>query len=519
MEVFVNISRSSIILVAFFCAFPQSTQSSNNGAISQKIGTFITDLVVPMVVTTTLTIGIISAAAYIGKKIYPYLCSVGKLHKAGSITEKFDSIAGQESIKEEIEDIVDYLRDRKKYDAMGTKVPKGLMMYGPPGTGKTSLARAMAGEVSCSFIVITGSELDRTGVNGAESIKALFRKARFHAPSIVFIDEIDSMCADAQQQLLTEMDGFERRKELVIVVGATNFIQNLHPGLIRAGRFDRVIKVDLPSLADRKKILALYAHKVKMAEAIDLDTLADLTTGFSCADLAKLINEASILALHAQKEMIDQNDLEEALDKLSQGKPVKDAPITAEEKRIIAYHEAGHALVNILLRADCDPLHKVTIIARGTSEGFTAMVPRSGIGNTKEQFLGTIAVACGGRAAEMLVFNILSTGAQSDLIKATKLAKDMVCEYAMSEDIGQSIVLSQLSITGATELKKEAAIHAILKNAYDKAYTLLKEHRDKLDLIVQELLEKETLSGRQVYELLGIEYPKIKKVGLVIATV
>lgn len=340
----------------------------------------------------------------------------------------------------------------------------------------------------------------------------------FYAPCIIFIDEIDSITGHAQQQLLTEMDGFEKRKELVIMIGATNFPQNLHPGLLRPGRFDRVVKVDLPSLADRKKILAFYASKVKIVDGVDLDTIADLTTGFSCADLANLINEASILALHAQKDMIDQNDLEEALDKLSMGKPVQDAPTTREEKRIIAYHEAGHALVNILLRADCEPLHKVTIVARGTTGGFMATVPRSSIGNTKEQFIATISVAHGGRAAEMLVFNRLSTGTYDDLVKATQLARDIVCNYAMSEDIGPA-VLSQLCISGSMRLKEEAAIHTILQNAYEKAYSLLQEHRDKLDLIAHELLEKETLSGKQVYALLGIEYPKTQKANAGLAVV
>ena len=500
--------RLILMALTAFVAVPQQTKCSY-----EHIYKNLSQIVVNELAPVIIVLGACGACALAAYKAFPYLFPMGVLHKPGTIKETFNAIAGQESIKEEIQDVVDYLGNPTKYKDIGTKIPKGILMHGPPGTGKTSLARAMAGEVSCAFIALTGSELNRKNVySSAELVKSLFRRARAYAPCIIFIDEIDSLDWEAQKQLLTEMDGFEVKKELVIVIGSTNNCNGLNSALLRPGRFDRVVKVDLPSLADRKKILAMYAGRVKIDTTVDLEIIAELTSGFSGADLANLINEASIITLRANKSCIDQKDLENALDKLTMGKPVKDKPMTKEERRMIAYHEAGHALVTVLLDNLCNPLHKVTIVAHGTTEGFTATVPQSSIGSSKEQLLAIITTAYGGRAAEQLVFNKLTTGAATDLHQASAIAHSMVYTYGMSEKLGLIIFQPYQQASGKNQqasgkIKQliEEEIATWLAQCFDHAFKLLAENRDRIDLIDNALLEKETLSAKEVYALIGLK--------------
>jgi cell division protease FtsH len=503
MEVCVKSFRLMNIVLATALLLPQQARCTSESWYAETARTALV-LAASTALAATTCAALFYGFQWGAQKFSSYFLSPGAMHKAGAITSKFSDIAGKENEKEELEDIVDYLRNPEKYHAIGTKVPRGVLMHGPPGTGKTSLARAMAGEVSCSFISITGSELNGRQTPSASLVKALLRRARSCAPCIIFIDEIDSLDGEAQKQLLTEMDGFEIKKELVMIIGATNAVNLIHQGLLRPGRFDRVVKVDLPNLLDRKKILAMYAARVKMAESVNLGLIAELTTNFSGADLANLINEASIIAIHAGKTHIEQVDLEAALDKLSMGKPVKDRPITQEERRMIAYHEAGHALLTVLLEGQCNPLHKVTIVMRDGVGGFTATIPQSTIGATKEQMIATITVAYGGRAAEKLVFNKLTTGAQSDFAQATHFAKIMVCEYGMIDNIGPIAFPQLYMITNEPEFIKEA-IRTILFDAYNSALKLLTENRGNLDLIANALLEKETLSAKEVYALLGMK--------------
>jgi cell division protease FtsH len=515
-EDLMKLFRLALMATAISVAMPQHTDCSGEKLYfeltCQAVGKEVAEYLVPIVIVTATFL----VSTLILRKISTYMGPLGKTYKPGTIKENFSSIAGKESVKEELIDIIDYLQTPSKYEEIGTKIPRGILMHGPPGTGKTSLARAVAGEVSCSFIAITGPELNGKGVNnGAEHIKKLFKQARAHTPCIIFIDEIDSLGGDAQKQLLTEMDGFETKKELVIVIGSTNFVHQLTPALLRPGRFDRVIEVSLPNVVDRKRILAMYAGKVKMDILVELDTIAQMTSGFSGADLANLINEATIIALRAHKKYIDQNDLENAFNKIVLGKPEKTIPKTLEERRISAYHEAGHTLLTILLGDLCNPIHKVTIEAHENSGGFTATLPNSNMYNNKDRMRATITVTYGGLAAENLIFNTTMTGAAQDLQVAASIATSMIRTYGMSEKIGPMILpFRHEEFSEQTKEMVEKEIAAILIPSYETAYTMLSENRDKLDCIANALLEKDTLFAKDIYALLGMDQPPHINIGL-----
>jgi cell division protease FtsH len=449
--------------------------------------------------------GFVSSIVY---KVLAHITPVGKMNKPGTVQASFATIAGRDQAKEELKDIVDYLKDSSKYTEVGAKVPRGILMHGPPGTGKTSLARAIAGEASCSLISITGS-----GLSTAKHIQLLFMRARAFAPCIIFIDEIDSIGRYAQEQLLTEMDGFERHKELVIVIGATNFPKNLHQGLLRPGRFDRIVHVDLPNIVERKKILEFYMGTVKMASKVDIDIIAQMTSGFSGADLANLINEAAIIAVKTGKSHIDQTDLETALRNIVNGKPEKDVPLTIEERRTVAYHEAGHALIIMMLAHVCNPLHTVSIANYKNCSGFAATVPSNSIVVNKEQMFAMLAVTYGGRVAEELVLGKITTGASNDLERARSLAYDMVCVYGMSDRLGPlrlPLWFRHPSESMRQAIEKE--ISALLTSAYETARTCLTEHRDKLDLIANALMQQDTLTAKTIYELVGMQQPQCAKI-------
>jgi len=450
--------------------------------------------------------------------------SKAKMFMPSTIKETFNSVAGAGEAKEELRDIVDFLRNPEKYKRLGAKMTRGILLVGEPGNGKTLLARAVAGEANCPFFSISGSDFIEVFVGvGASRVRDLFAQARAHAPSIIFIDEIDAVGRhrgsglggghdereQTLNQLLTEMDGFQTTGGSVIVLAATNRPDVLDKALLRPGRFDRRVEVPYPDLKSREEILTLHAREVKIDPEVDLGKIARGTPGFSGADLANIVNEAAINASKTDQTTIKISDFEEARDKILLGKEIKSIMQTPEELELTAYHEAGHTLVRLLLPAHSDPLYKVTIIPRGRALGVTHSLPeKEKYTQTKEELLASVASAMGGRAAEELVFNTYTTGAYSDFNAATEIARKMVCYYGMSDKLG-AVVYSQHQ--GSFDYSQKTAdlidqeVAAILNTQYARAMELLRAHREKLDLLAKTLLDKETLYAGEIYELLDIE--------------
>ncbi len=451
--------------------------------------------------------------------------SKAKMFLPSTIKDNFSSVAGAAEAKEELQDVVDFLKNPEKYKRLGAKITRGALLVGEPGNGKTLLARAVAGEANCPFFSISGSDFIEVFVGvGASRVRDLFAQARKAAPSIIFIDEIDAVGRQRSgggfggghdereqtlNQLLTEMDGFEINKDPIIVLAATNRPDVLDKALLRPGRFDRRVEVPYPDLASRSKILSLHAKSVQIDDSVDMKKIARGTPGFSGADLANLINEAAIVASKKNQEKVTLHDFEEARDKILLGKEIKTIALTEDDRRTTAYHEAGHALVRLLLPDIMDPLHKVTIVPRGRALGVTHSMPeREKYTTTKEEMLASIKAALGGRIAEEIKFNELSTGAYSDFLTATDIARDMVCRYGMSEKLGP-IVYSQRQgdfvYSQQTAEKIDQEVKDIVEDCYKDAKRLLNENDDKLTKLSESLLEKETMFAGEIYELLGIE--------------
>jgi len=451
--------------------------------------------------------------------------SKAKMFMPSTIKERFTSVAGAHEAKEELQDIVDFLKDAPKYQRLGARITRGALLVGEPGTGKTLLARAVAGEANCPFFSVSGSDFIEVFVGvGASRVRDLFAEAKKKAPCIVFIDEIDAIGRQRSSnlgggneereqtlnQLLTEMDGFETSKEPVIVLAATNRADILDKALVRPGRFDRQIIVPIPDLVSREEILRVHLKKIKHVADLDVRGIARGTPGFTGADLANLVNEAALIASKMNLSEVTMYEFEEARDKLMLGKESKTKLLTDQDKKITAFHEAGHALVRLLMPKDTDPLHKVTIIPRGSALGVTHFLPeREKYNRTKEEMLASIASALAGRAAEELVFNEISTGAFSDFKAATGIARDMVCYYGMSDVLGKRVYMDSYDTKGGYSEKTyeliDAEITRILDEQYVIAMNMLTAHRDMLDKLSFALLDKETLYAADIYELLGIE--------------
>lgn len=454
--------------------------------------------------------------------------SRAKLFMPSTIKETFNSVAGAAEAKEELKDVVDFLKHPDKFKRLGAKVPRGILLVGEPGNGKTLLARAVAGEANCPFFSVSGSDFIEVFVGiGAARVRDLFAQARKVAPSIIFIDEIDAVGRhrgsglggghdereQTLNQLLTEMDGFETSPDPVIVMAATNRADVLDKALLRPGRFDRRVEVPYPDLVSREQILKVHINNIKIDPTVDLKKIARGTPGFSGADLANLVNEA---ALHASKKtdqhIVSIEDFEEARDKILLGKEIKTIALTLEDRTLTAYHEGGHALTNLLLPIDTDPLYKITIIPRGKALGVTHSLPeREKYTSSKEEMTARIQVCLGGSAAEEIVFNKKTTGAYSDFRVATDIARRMVCSYGMSENLGPVVYSQQngeFEHSQKTAEKIDLEVQYILESNYKKTVQLLKDNRDKLDMLAQALLEKETMYATDIYELLSIE-PRI----------
>ncbi len=438
----------------------------------------------------------------------------------------FSDVAGVDEAKEEVQEIVEFLKKPDDFRRLGGRIPKGVLLVGPPGTGKTLLARAIAGEAQVPFFAISGSDFEEMFVGvGASRMRDMFAEAKKRSPCIVFIDEIDSIGqkrtgagalggSHAYEQtlntMLVEMDGFDAN-EGVIVIAATNRPDTLDAALLRPGRFDRQVAVELPTLKGREEILALHGKKIKFGPDADLSRVARGTPGFSGADLANLLNEAALLATRKKLDGVDMETLEEARDKVMWGRERKSAGYSQKEREKTAWHEAGHALLQLLVKR-ADPLHKVTIIPRGRALGATMSLPEKDVlGRSKGYFLDQMVICCGGRIAEKILTGDVSTGASQDIAQATEIARQMVCRYGMSEKFGFQAFVEQSRWTAdpqppafseATARAIDEEVSRLVSDAYAEAERLVGENRDALARIAKKLLEKETMDGREVEALL-----------------
>jgi len=442
----------------------------------------------------------------------------------------FDDVAGIEEAKEELQEIIEFLRDPKKFTRLGGRIPKGVLLVGAPGTGKTLLARAIAGEAGVPFLSISGSDFVEMFVGvGASRVRDLFVQGKKNAPCIIFLDEIDAVGRhrgaglggghdereQTLNQLLVEMDGFESN-EGVILISATNRPDVLDPALLRPGRFDRQVVVPVPDVRGRESILKVHTKKTRMADDIELSVIARGTPGFTGADLENMVNEAALLAARRNKDKIDMSDLEDAKDKVLMGTERKSMIISDEEKKTTAFHEAGHTLVAKLL-PNTDPIHKVTIIPRGRALGLTQQLPLDDKHTyTKDYLLNNICILMGGRIAEEIALNTQTTGASNDIERASEIARKMICEYGMSEKLGplsfgkkeEEIFLGR-EITQHRDYSEETAqkidqeVNNVISENYQKTHKLIEDNRDTLSNLAKALLDRETLDGHEIDEIIG----------------
>lgn len=474
---------------------------------------------------------------FMGKRMGGNAMSFGKsnakVYVEAQTGKSFADVAGQDEAKEALMELVDFLHNPGKYKDIGANMPKGALLVGPPGTGKTLLARAVAGEAKVPFFSISGSEFVEMFVGmGAARVRDLFKQAQEKAPCIVFIDEIDAIGKrrdngqfggndereQTLNQLLSEMDGFDGSKG-VVILAATNRPESLDKALLRPGRFDRRIPVELPDLQGREAILKVHARSVRMADNIDYGTLARATAGASGAELANIINEGALRAVKMHRNVVEQEDLEESIETVIAGYQRKGAVISPAEKKVIAYHEIGHALVAAMQKHSA-PVHKITIIPRTNGAlGYTMQISENdSVLMTKEELFNKIVTMTGGRSAEEVVFGSITSGASNDIEQATKLARSMVTRLGMTEefDMMATEVIANRYLGGDAALqcsettagKIDAKVLALIKEAHAKARTILQDNRDKLDVLAQYLLEKETITGEQFMALLQQEQAK-----------
>ncbi len=472
-----------------------------------------------------------------GNKAFSFGKSKAKLIGENKPSVTFDDVAGADEAKGELQEIVEFLKDPKKFQRLGGRIPKGVILLGPPGTGKTLLARAVAGEAEVSFFSMSGSDFVEMFVGvGASRVRDLFEKGKKHAPCILFIDELDAVGRQrgsglggghdereqTLNQLLVEMDGFDTQ-EGVILLAATNRPDVLDPALLRPGRFDRRVIVDMPDLRGRLGILKVHTRDVPLSDDVDLEILARGTPGMSGADIANMVNEAALLAARRNKQKVEMEDLEEAKDKVRLGPERKSRVFKEDTRRVSAYHESGHVIVGSYLE-NADPLHKVTIIPRGRAGGLTYFLPKDDqLFHSKEYLIDAITMAMGGRVAEETVIGRIGTGAQNDISKSSNLARKMVTKWGMSEKLGpvsfdqhdEHIFLGKqltsrqdYSETTARDIDNE--ISKIIRECYNKAKNIIKEHEEELHKVAKYLLERESLSGEEISIILnGGQLPPI----------
>ena len=465
-----------------------------------------------------------------GGRVMSFGKSRARMSGADKIKVTFRDVAGADEAKQELEEVVEFLKHPKKFNELGARIPKGVLLFGPPGTGKTLLARAVAGEAGVPFFSISGSDFVEMVVGvGASRVRDLFEQAKKNAPCIVFIDEIDAVGRQrgagvggghdereqTLNQLLVEMDGFAAN-EGIIIIAATNRPDILDPALLRPGRFDRQIVVDKPDVRGRLAILKVHTKGKPMAKDVDLDIIARRTPGFTGADLSNLVNEAALLAARRDKHKVGMTEMEEAIERVIAGPERKSHVMSEEEKRLTAYHEGGHTLVGMMLK-HADPVHKVTIIPRGRAGGYTLMLPKEDRNYaTRSELLDRLKVAMGGRVAEEVVLKEISTGASQDIQQASRIVRSMIMQYGMSDVLGpvaygesqnHQVFLGRdinhqrnYSEEVASEIDKE--VRKYMEEAYEACRKIITENRDKLELIAQALMERETLTAKELEELL-----------------
>ena len=473
-----------------------------------------------------------------GNRVMSFGKSRARLHTDDKKKVTFADVAGADEVKEELEEIVEFLKNPKKFNELGARIPKGVLLFGPPGTGKTLLARAVAGEAGVPFFSISGSDFVEMFVGvGASRVRDLFEQAKKNAPCIVFVDEIDAVGRQrgaglggghdereqTLNQLLVEMDGFEAN-EGIIIIAATNRPDILDPALLRPGRFDREVVVDIPDVLGRKEILKVHSRGKPLAESVDMDVLARRTPGFTGADLANLVNEAALLAARRNMKEIGQAELEDSVERVIAGPEKKSRVISEQEKKLVSYHEAGHAVVGYLL-PNTDPVHKVSIIPRGRAGGYTLLLPKEDRRfATRSQLLDQVTMLLGGRVAEALVLKEISTGAQNDLERSTELVRKMIMEFGMSDEIGpmtlghkQEQVFLGRDISRDRNYGEEVAalidreVKNIIEKNYNRARDLLNKHMEVLHQLAAQLMIKETIEAAELGRLMseaGIEINK-----------
>ena len=489
--------------------------------------TFLTSMI-PFVIILLLFFFLLNNAQGGGNKVMNFGKSKAKLYSEEKKKVRFKDVAGADEEKQELVEVVEFLKDPRKFAELGARIPKGVLLVGPPGTGKTLLARAVAGEAGVPFFSISGSDFVEMFVGvGASRVRDLFENAKKNAPCIIFIDEIDAVGRQrgaglggghdereqTLNQLLVEMDGFGAN-EGIIIIAATNRPDILDPALLRPGRFDRQITVDRPDLNGREAVLRVHAQGKPLADDVDLKAIAMRTPGFSGADLENLLNEAALVAARQDKKEVDMSDIDEATDRVIAGPAKKSRVISKKERNIVAFHESGHTVIGLVLD-EADMVHKVTIVPRGQAGGYAVMLPREDrYFMTKPELYDKITGLLGGRVAEEIVFGEVSTGAHNDFQRATSIARKMVTEYGMSDKLGpmqfghsQGQVFLGRDINNEQNYSDKIAyeidteIQDIIKTCYERARTILTENRGKLDLIANTLLEVETLDAEQIRHL------------------
>lgn len=496
--------------------------------------TILSSSLLPMLLIVGIWFMLMQQSQGGGGRVMNFGKSRARRYDEDNIKITFKDVAGADEAKQELEEVVEFLKHPKKYNDLGAKIPKGVLLYGPPGTGKTLLAKAVAGEAGVPFFSISGSDFVEMFVGvGASRVRDLFEQAKKSAPCIVFIDEIDAVGRQrgaglggghdereqTLNQLLVEMDGFGAN-EGIIMIAATNRPDILDPALLRPGRFDRQIVVDRPDIKGRQEILKVHVKGKPISPEVELGVIARRTPGFTGADLSNLVNEAALMAARKNKNKIDMPEMEEAAERVIMGPERRSRVISDKEKRLTAYHEGGHTLVGMLLD-NTDPVHKVTIIPRGRAGGYTLSLPKEDrYYATRSEMLDELKVLLGGRVAEALVLKEISSGASNDLQRATSLARQMICEYGMSPELGpmtfghrQDQVFLGRDIGRDKDYSEEVAakidkeIRKFIDEAYQKTESLLNENMDKLHLIADALIERETLEGEEIDQLM--KYGKI----------
>ncbi|MFB3165231.1 ATP-dependent zinc metalloprotease FtsH [Neobacillus sp. 179-J 1A1 HS] len=491
--------------------------------------TFFTSII-PFVIIFILFFFLLNQAQGGGSRVMNFGKSKAKLYNDDKKKARFKDVAGADEEKQELVEVVEFLKDPRKFAELGARIPKGVLLVGPPGTGKTLLARAVAGEAGVPFFSISGSDFVEMFVGvGASRVRDLFENAKKNAPCIIFIDEIDAVGRQrgaglggghdereqTLNQLLVEMDGFGAN-EGIIIIAATNRPDILDPALLRPGRFDRQITVDRPDVNGREAVLKVHAKNKPLDESVNLKNIAMRTPGFSGADLENLLNEAALVAARQNKKKVDMEDIDEATDRVIAGPAKKTRVISKKERNIVAFHESGHTVIGLILN-EADMVHKVTIVPRGQAGGYAVMLPREDrYFMTKPELLDKIVGLLGGRVAEEIVFGEVSTGAHNDFQRATGIARKMVTEFGMSDKLGVGQfgqasggqvflgrdIHNEQNYSDAIAFEIDLEIQRILKECYERAKTILTENRDKLDLIAKTLLEVETLNAEQIEYLI-----------------